>query len=282
MSVNIGGDILSSSGYTPNSEVVAPNIVTEGLVGWWDAGNTYSYAGSASYYYTCYYDYIEGETSPNRGCKYYSSDPGCYSCDGVLLDMSGYGNDARRAVDTVTFNYSNIGAYIDFPGTTNQYLSCHRLDYLTHSYNRPSDTGEITVQAWINPDSFSAQGNIFNCGFNTGYRARITSGGDLWFYVSGNNISGGAVTLNKWSFVTFTGSASGLAQYVNMTLGASNGTAFNPSNKSYLLIGTYNGSSERFNGQMISMVIYDRVLSYEERLQNYHVGLARFADSDLA
>jgi len=62
-----------------------------------------------------------------------------------------------------------------------------------------------------------------------------------------------------------------------MTLGASNGTAFNPTVKSYLLIGAYNGSSERFNGQMASVMIYDRVLSYEERLQNYYIGLRRFS-----
>ena len=279
MSVNIGGDILSSSGYTLNSQIVNdPKIVTDGLVYWIDPGNLYSYAGYNEDYYDCY---DEADPEPNRGCKYYSSDPGCYRCGDVLLDMSGYGNDARKISPLITVGYSDIGAYIDFPGTTSCYLSASRANYLELEYNRPSDTGEITIQAWIRPTSFTQQGNIVNCGFNTGYRCRITSGGDLWFYVSGNNISGGAVTLNVWTLVTFTGDANGLEQFVNMTSGASNGTAFNPSSKSYLLIGTYNSTSEQFVGQMGPVMIYDRVLSYEERLHNYRVGLKRYSNDTI-
>jgi len=216
MSINIGGDILSSSGYTPNSQIVNdPKIVTDGLVYWMDPGNLYSYAGYNSNYYDCYYG-DNGE--PNRGCRYFSSDPGCYNCGDVLLDISGYGADARKANPGVAVGYSDIGGFIDFPGATNQYLTCHRADYLEHAYNRPDDTGEITIQAWVNPDSVSSQGNIVNCGFNNGYRCRITSSGLLWFYVSANSITGGAVSLNQWSLVTFTGDANGLAQYVNIIM----------------------------------------------------------------
>lgn len=279
MSINIGGDILSSSGYTLNSEIVNdPKITTDGLVFWIDPGNLYSYSGLNSDYYDCY---VGENGEPSRGCRHYDSDPGCYNCGDVLLDMSGYGNDARKSSPLVAVGYSDIGGFINFPGGTNCLLTCHRTDYLEHAYNFPDDTGEITIMAWVNPDSFTQQGNIVNCGFNSGYRCRITSSGTLWFYVSGNNITGGAISLNQWSLVTFTGDANGLAQYVNMTLGASNSTAFNPSNKSYLLIGGYNSTSERFDGQMGPLMIYDRKLSEEERREIYQEGLARFSNDTM-
>lgn len=277
MSINIDGDILSYSGYTKNSQVRDPNIVTDGLVYWMDPGNFNSYRGYNDDYYDCYF---EDDSKPNRGCIKYASDPSCYKCSDVLLDMSGYGSDARKANPGITVGWSDIGGYIDFPGSTNQYLSCNRPNYVDHAYNRPSDTGEITIQAWVNPDAYTS-GNIVNCGFNTGYRCRVQSGGTLWFYVSGNNISGGSVPLNQWTCVFLTGDANGLAQYVNMTAAGSNSTAFNPSNKSYLLIGAFNGTSERWNGQMGPIMIYDRVLSYEERLQNYRVGLKRFSNDTI-
>ena len=159
MSINIDGDLLSSSGYTYNSEINDPNVITDGLVVWYDAGNLSSYAGNTTGgYYDCGY-----------GCQYYSSDPGCTDCAEMVMDMSGYGMDATMQ-STVTASYTEIGGELNFAGTTGSYMVAGNAD-ANDSYR--CDT-EITIMAWVNPAA-AANGNIVSYNFNQGYRCRIAT-----------------------------------------------------------------------------------------------------------
>lgn len=265
MSINIGTGTLRSSGYTYNSEVIDPNIVTNGLVAWYDAGNLSSLSGTGTTYYNCGY-----------GCQYYSSDPGCSACDSQWLDMSGYGNNVGRyAGGTNYYNYNNIGGSVEFPGGNNNFYYCTTSDSLA------STDSAVTITGWIYPDSLTT-GNIFNLNYNNGWRGRFQTDQKLWFYVSGNFISGGTVTLNQWSHVCFTGDASGLAIYHNNELVASNSTAFSPtSTVQSLLIGAYNATSEIFDGQMACLQIYNRRLTPAEIKQNYDADRPRFDEGNL-
>ena len=255
MSINIQGRLLSSSGYTYNKEINDPNVVTKGLIGWWDAGHFYSYAGSNASYYNCGY-----------GCQYYASDPGCTNCDDQILDMSGYGSDGTP-YGGASFAYEDIGGYMLFDGVNGTYISVGNDPILSPS--------EITIMAWVNPTG-TGNRNIASNEGNIGYRYRVESDGTLWWYVSGNNVSGGNVPNDEWSHTCVTGDANGLEAFVNTVSVASNSTAFNPTSPSTLIIGAYLASGEAFNGKIPMLLIYDRVLSQGEINQNYNATQPRF------
>ena len=272
MSINIDSNILASSGYTFNNEIIDPKIITDGLVLWLDPGNFYSYAGDNADYYL---------PLTGTGCEKFTTEPGQFpdflSCaDVALLDMSGNGNDFRR-LQNVSMTYSESGAEINFPGVVGNYATMRRS---------PSESmacaDEITIIAWVNHYGGVTHPNIIGNDQNTGWRCRITTGGQLWFYVSGNSIQSTAtVSTYEWSFICFTGDANGLAAYLNNTLVASNGTAYNPTNNSGVLIGTYNSGSEFFKGQMGPIFVYERALSVTEMVQIYDVTSRRFSKGAL-
>lgn len=266
MSINIGGDILSSSGYTPNSEIVNPNVITDGLVVWYDAGNHGSYMDSDTKYYDC---------EKGFGCDYYSSPPsGCEECTRMMLDMSGHGNDSRFRGSAAVVP-SEVGRSLFFNGTSGTYSATKEYFY--------DGENEITIMAWVNVKSYAGQGNIVANNFNNGYGFRVGTSGQLWFYVSGNSIqsSNGAVNTDEWVNLCVDGDASGLAAYINNVSVASNSTAYNPTGSGYLLLGTYNTSSEMFNGGMAIVLIYNRKLTEEERTQNYNATIQRFVTDEV-
>lgn len=276
MSINMNGDILSNFNYTPNNEVVYPNIVTDGLIGWWDWGNHQSWIDSDTNYYRCASGY---------GCDYYATtpaDPNCYHCSGMTLDMSGHrttynylgkkGNDMRHRGNSTVVE-RDVGKALYLNGTSGTYLS-------SIDFNEAADvSGEVTIMVWVNHIAVNS-GNLVTTNFNSGYRCRVTSAGAVWFYVSGNSIqsSNGVVTTGNWDNICFDGDASGLTAYVNNTQAASNSTAFNPSGSGYLFLGSYNGSSEMLNAYMGLVLLYDKKLSTTERTQCYQATRPRFIE----
>jgi len=282
MSINMSNDILGASGYTPNSEIVFPQVVTDGLVGWWDWGNHASWMDSDSNYYRC---------GSGFGCDYYATPPtGCYACfpdiptgTGMTLDMSGY-------LPSSTYNglrsgdMRHIGNAVVIPSDVGRvlYLDGTRTFLSSLDFNYAADiSGEVTIMAWVYPLAPLTTGQIVSNNYNSGYRYRINSNGSIYFYVSGNAItsSAGDVTAGRWHNICVDGDSSGKTAYVNNTQVASNGTAFNPSASGYTLIGTYNGT-ESFKGYMALILLYDRKLTDVERTQCYHATLPRFTSSD--
>lgn len=260
MSINIGGSLLINSGYTFNDEINTSNIVVEDLVGYWDAGNFESYNDTNSYY-NCGY-----------GCQYYSSDPGCESCDGQLIDMSGYGNDGTLN-GTASVEYSTVGGHLSLNGSSDdvQVIDNSSLDCLS----------EVTVCAWVKPTAWQ-NGNVFSNNGNSGYRFRVaTTTGELYFLTDGVGLSGGEVALNEWSFLCVAGNSSGREIYINNVLVNSDSVVYSPIAGGVSYIGSYNGASEFFAGLIGPIMVYERKLSADERVQNYNSGMLRYSRSDI-
>lgn len=271
MSVNIGGNIISTSGYTPNSEIIDPNIVTDGLVVWMDIGNFYSYRSSSNYY-DCGY-----------GCQYYASNPGCTNCNTQIKDMSGNGNDGNIN-GSVAISYSNSGASIVFDGSS-AYL---RIPFKAASMNFSQAQ---TICMWLKPATGedSARRNPYNQAYGGpgtitheigGYFTYFfgTNGGDASPYVG--VASGFSVAPNELAFIAFTRhQASNICRsykngvrVVNATAGGyTSGTA---NGSSDILIGL--GYTTYYIGSISEILIYNKFLNDDQMMQNYLASRPRY------
>lgn len=141
-------------------------------------------------------------------------------------------------------------------------------------------TGEITLSAWVNPSSLNF-GNVMSKNYNSGWRYRIQSDGTLWFYVNGNSVSGGSVTVGSWNHLLVTGNSGGLSAYVNGVSVASNATAFVPGDAAtgnlILGAGSNSGLAPLPTGTYATLFsVYNRALSAAEISQNFEASRYRF------
>lgn len=178
-------------------------------------------------------------------------------------DLSGNDNNGTL-VNGVAYSTAN-GGVMSFDGV-NGYVDCGNSTSV-------QITGSITLSAFVKANSVSGRGNILAKNGNSGYRCRIDSASNPWWYVSGNTISGSAINLNQWYNVVFIGNSSGLKIYVNNTLVASNSIPYNPSSAvaGNLYIGCFGPGSEVFNGLINDTLIYNRALTPAEIAHNFNV-----------
>ena len=181
----------------------------------------------------------------------------------AIVDLTG-----TSTITASSLTYNSNGTF-SFNGTSN-YMDCGNSAAVQLST-------AITMEAWVNPVSTTGLGNIMSKNFNSGYRFRIDNG-SLWWYVSGNSITGGSVPNGSWSHCVVTGSSAGLNSYVNGVLVASNSTAFAPAAPTLanLYIGTYGPSSEPFNGTIAVAKIYNQALTAAEVKQNFNALRGRY------
>ncbi len=268
MAINIGGNLLSSTGFNTSSEILnTPNFVTEGIVLWYDAGNLACYNNTSSYY-DCGY-----------GCQYYGSDPGCTNCNTQLKDMSGFGNDGTLQGSTV--GYSNIGGSVIFNGSTN-YVSAIDSPSLT-------STSALSINVWFNVASFDAA--LVGKGTSDADEEYVLQVGSNYIYFD-VGIGSGPYTQPSTSLSTGiwynvaavhyrSAGSSSLIVYQNGN--ALSGTVINPTNtpndNAYpVSIGRrwYNSQSTPVNGNIAIVQIYNKALSATEILQNFNAGRQRF------
>jgi hypothetical protein len=257
MGIIVGGNTMSgnfsSSGDTQN----APNIVTNGLVLWLDVGNIQSYAGTG-YYYDCGY-----------GCQYYSSNPGCTSCNNKIVDLSGYGNDGTIQNSTPITSNSNGGSIV--MNASNQGIQVTNSSSLTNLKTSQGGTG-LTVLVWAkSTGGTGAWRKLIGHGDGDNYIDLYQNPSGYWaqecgatLYVDGVNYSNASYYMPN----------AGWHQY-----GATNsnaGTLTNPA--STLTIGNEpNLSSYPWTmGEIAIVQIYNRVLSTDEMLQNFNNQRQRF------
>lgn len=262
MAINIGGNLLSSTGFNSSSEILnTPNVVTDKLVLWYDAGNSACYNNTSSYY-DCGY-----------GCQYYASDPGCTNCNTQLKDMSGNGNDGILS-GGATVAYSNIGGYVNINNTANKLV---KSPITTFNNN-------TTWSAWIYCLSDVTTYNMF-MGRYLPYFAFY--GGTSPYFSNSiggaqQTISVGGCTLNTWYNLVFTTSYSGgnttMTIYINGAY-ATSGTfagAQSASSGTFCIGDGTTSSWYRFNGYIPIVMIHDKTLSVAEILQNFNAGRQRF------
>jgi hypothetical protein len=253
MGIILGGNTLSGNFNNSGESQNTPNVVTNGLVLWLDAGNSVSFKNSSDYY-DCGY-----------GCQYYSSNPGCTNCNTQWKDISGYGND-----------WSKVGTYNSTHFTYNSQ---------SQSRSASSDwatTSERTIDTWFYPVSG---------GINIGCCETIF--GQYWFrfFMIGQNIytmigfaTGGTYTYqhpaytisyDTWHHVVGIRRGNdyiiwidGVEMY-NSTFG-SGLSLYDPTGTYYI------SNNSHSNVRIASAKIYNRGLTNEEIVQNFNAGRQRF------
>lgn len=269
MPININGNIISSDA-TNGSGVIQnyPNIVTNGLCLWLDAGRSFSYYDVN--YYDCGY-----------GCQYYASNPGCTNCNSIWNDLSpGYARG--NFINGPTFTTANGGSIV-FDGAN---------DYVSIANFNTKPTSQISVEAWIRPTRPSVGTGTIRGGAvsstNSMYLGIIDSidGGSTFALHFANQTSNsrlsswnGNIPNNAWSHIMGTYDGSTLRAYLNAVEVYSVGQTGTIPDATYV-IGTYGqgltDGVHNFNGQIPIARIYNRGISAAEVLQNYNSERGRF------
>ncbi len=266
MTVNVSGNILSSTGFTSSGEITnTPNVVTDGLVLWYDAGNNASYINSTNYY-DCGY-----------GCQYYASNPGCTNCNTQIKDMSGNGHDGT--LNTATILYNNTGGLMNFNGST---------DYVTIGTNSAySSLTNITLDFWCYPTrSANYEYLISNsrdcCGSYNGYNLVFSNsvpGFAIWNGTADGAFASSPITLNNYYHIVGTYDGSVINLYVNGVLSRTTNSTLGigtPATYTTYIGGMGYSPTLSYQGYIGSSRIYNRALSYAEVVQNFNDGRQRF------
>lgn len=240
--INSNGAIGSKDGITASGKIKtakSPLITEQNLLLWLEAGETSSYNGKDNVWY---------DLTNNR-------------INGIQENKLGY--SASNSVNSFYFN------------GTNNYLS------FIDGY---SSTDDITYETWLFPTSFSTDFNAIcnHNGWEVGMAHLQFSNGKLFLSLNNANQSPSNYnfTTNKWYHITvvYSKSAQSVKYYVNGILTNVVATGVNAPtiiNRPFK-IGSWDGSSRFFNGNIASFKIYSRVLSDNEVLKNFNTAKARF------
>lgn len=169
------------------------------------------------------------------------------------------------------------GGTLDFDGV-NEYVQIPH----TASLNL---TNEITVEAWVNIDSFpvtimrvAQKGGYSNA---SGWGMNVYSSPGFMLYVNVYDsagtrfyVQGGNVSLNTWTHIAFTYDATAVNLYINGTnvkTTPTNGLAMS-TNTTNLILGAQSTLVNYFDGTIDELQIYDRALSLAEIQARYNSG----------
>lgn len=225
-----------------------PSVVTRGLFFMVDPANPQSYAGSGT----------------------------------VYNDISRVANQVGTLTNGVTYSSNNMG-YLGFNGSTQYVTFGTSLTQL--------DATDKTMLMWVNPTAWSNDpSGLLDKGNdnNQGYGFWMQNGGKLWFWPSSfqdiKDTGSLSAPVGRWSHVAITWNQAGKTAgfYYNGRLGSSvTNASANPGGSSasmQLVLGSIrNGSSPYFyNGLMGPVMLYNRVLTQDEILQNFNAHRGRY------
>jgi hypothetical protein len=220
-----------------------PKIITNGLVLYLDAANRNSYPGTGT----------------------------------TWTDLSGNGNNGTLT-NGPTFNASNMGSIV-FDGTN---------DYIYRSSLNNFNSSTYTILLWGKFVSVSSSGILFNLGRSSGdadTEAQLYYNNSrlvYWDYagsIAFNFIqSSGTLSTNVYQYLGFTKNSTNGTFYIN---GYSSGTgtaAFdaNISTNDFTIGADIRDSINYVNGNISQFLLYNRVLTASEVLQNYNDTKSRF------
>jgi len=213
-------------------------VVTDGLVGYWDAANPRSYSGSGNTWY----------------------------------DLTPFGSNLSLT-NSPTYNasgYFSTGSTGYFTGTGNSAIpsgsSAYSLSAIVQLSTWAGARGIISIGGF---NSYN-QSNAVRTDNTLGYLFNYFWTNDL--HITNNN---GNIANNKWFNVVATYDGTTRKMYVNSILvGSDTPTAPNVSSKVIQLAKTFN--TEYLNGLISSAKIYNRALTATEVLQNFNALKRRF------
>ena len=215
-------------------------VVTEGLVGYWDAANKRSYSGSGNTWY---------DLSPYGSNLTLTNSPTFNSSGYFDTGSTGYftGNGAN-AIPSGNSSYT-LSAMVQLYSWSNYRGIISIGDYGSGNGSNALRTGDVT---------------------NIGYLINYYWANDL--YITNNN---GNISNNKWFNVVATYDGTTRKIYVNTILvGSDTPSAPNVSSKVIQLAKTYN--TEYWNGLIASAKIYNRAITAAEIISNYNALKRRF------
>lgn len=233
--------------------LIGENIVTNGLVSYFDAG-----------YYTSY---------PTTGTTWY--------------DVGGYGNNGTLT-NGATYSSNNAG-YLEFDGV-DDYISNIGL---TSNYSFIQNTSVFTIDAWVKPSLLGTamyfMGNNDGTTGSKGFYIGKLANDRLWI-VTTRGVSGQLVlslqvvnyfTDTNWVHITVTSDGTTAQAYKN---GVQFGSPSNPittlstgDSTRVLNIGRINTFTQQYwNGNISIVRIYNRCLSSTEVLQNFNAQKSRY------
>lgn len=186
---------------------------------------------------------------------------------GVLYDSSAYDNHGTLRNTVTTGSSGQLGESYSFEGGSEDgYIEIDNSNSLSSPKNLT-----VSARLYLN-SSVSETGNIFSKQ-NDEYRWRIDSDRSMWFLVQGPSGQeviklADTVPIDEWfnHSVVVDFSIPELRFYLNGDLVNSeiiNNTEFSSSNAN-VYIGTYDGGSEFWNGEIDDIRVYNRVLSENE------------------
>ena len=222
---------------------IGPDINENGLILHLDAANVKSYPGSGT----------------------------------TWTDLSGNGNNGTLT-NGPTFNASNMGSIV-FDGTN---------DYIYRSSLNNFNSSTYTILLWGKFVSVSSSGVLFSLGRSSGdadTEAQLYYNNSRLVYwdfagsIAFNFIqSSGTLSTNVYQYLGFTKNSTNGTFYIN---GYSSGTgtaAFdaNISTNDFTIGANIRDSINYINGNISQFLIYNRVLTASEVLQNYNATKSRF------
>jgi len=216
-----------------------PRIVTNGLVGYWDAANTRSYSGSGNTWY----------------------------------DLTPNGNDLTLT-NSPTFNssgYFSTGSTGYFTGAGSASIPTGNSSYTMLLFARLSTWADYRGFMSIGGYSVTNGSNAFRTNTSTlGYMVHYWWSNDL-----ANSNNNGNIQNNVWFYVGVTFDGTTRKIYSNTVLSASDTpSSHNVTSSTIQLAKTY--SSEYLQGDISLAQIYNRALTAAEVLQNYNAIKRRY------
>lgn len=221
----------------------SPRIVTDGLVGYWDAGNARSYPGSGT----------------------------------TWTDLSG--NVLNGTLTSTTFSSSNGGSLVfDGLNSISDHGTSSTLNLTTaltlDAWIYPTGWGEGSLGRIIQRTDASELGYILFAGntgiYSSGIVYVVNASTSVFTYI--NNV----VALNTWANFTVTHGGGVATIYKNgINIGSANlSQATTVSSNFY--IGNRSAVDRTFQGNIPCVKVYNRALSATEVLQNYNALRGRY------
>jgi len=186
------------------------------------------------------------------------------------IDLSG-NNNTGTLTNGPTFSSANGGSIV-FDGTNDCIVVNNNASILSST--------AYTKIAWFYTTSFSTANNIISGG-NSGQHAFWLAGGNK--LNAGHNgswsiiVSTTTLSLSTWYFgaVTFN-TTSGWVLYLNGVSEATSASTTTFTGNGEILLGAFSTGANVFTGRIACGLVYNRVLTATEVLQNYTVTKARF------
>jgi hypothetical protein len=216
-----------------------PRIVTNGLVGYWDAANTRSYSGSGNTWY----------------------------------DLTANGNNLTLT-NSPTFNssgYFSTGSTGYFTGAGSASIPTGNSSYTMLLFAR--------LSTWADSRGFMSVGGFLVNNQSNALRTSTSTLGNMIHYWWGDDLSvsnnNGSIQNNQWFYVGVSFDGTTRKIYSNTVLVASDTpTSHNVTSNTIQLAKTY--STEYLQGDISLAQIYNRALTSAEVIQNYNATKKRY------